>query len=362
MQEVIENQKSLLLDSVHRDAHAAMIARDGWLVPESYGDPAAEYAAVRNEGAGLLDLSPSGRIVVSGSEAVQFLNGLISNDMKTLGVHQWMWAALPNVQGRILAALRVARLQDDDAGPKFLIDTEASTKEIVYKNLQRFTLAGDFHVEDLTDNSVMFSLMGPRASELVAQVLWDAGGELPANGLAEFDSHIVLRSALDSNGFDLIEDSGGARLLWTSLIGAGARPVGYQTFDTLRIEAGIPRFGVDMDETNVVTETSLDDAVSYTKGCYVGQEIIARIKYRGHVAKKLRGLRFQTRIAMDAGSTVTSADGREIGRITSATFSPKLNCTIALAYLKYDFIEAGTNVMANSQAAEVSSLPFEGIA
>jgi len=177
-------------------------------------------------------------------------------------------------------------------------------------------------------------------------------------------SHItVMRSALfrESN-FDLIVEISHAADLWTNLISAGARPIGYKTLEVLRIEAGVPRFGIDMDETNVVTETSLDDAVSYTKGCYVGQEIIARIKYRGHVAKKLRGLRFKTAAGINPGATVSSTDGREVGKITSATFSPKLDCTIALAYLKYDYLAPGTTVMVAADTGavpgEVSDLPF----
>src|ERR1700741_5103749 len=108
-----------------------MVQRDGWSVPASYGDVAGEYAAVREAGAGLIDLSPRARLLVSGSEAVQFLNGLISNDMKTLEVGSWMPAAFPNVQGRLIASVRVVRLNDQGTdkkvSPTFLIDTEAAT-------------------------------------------------------------------------------------------------------------------------------------------------------------------------------------------------------------------------------------------
>ena len=143
---------------------------------------------------------------------------------------------------------------------------------------------------------------------------------------------------------------------------AGAQPVGYDALEILRIEAGIPRYGIDMDDTNVVTETNLDDAVSYTKGCYIGQEIIARIKYRGHVAKKLSGLLFDGTVAVRRRRFVNSVDGKEIGRITSATYSPELQRTIALAYLKYDYIASGTpvKVIAADQefSGKVVELPF----
>jgi folate-binding protein YgfZ len=130
----------------------------------------------------------------------------------------------------------------------------------------------------------------------------------------------------------------------------------------MRIEAGIPRFGIDMDETKVVTETNLDDAVSFTKGCYIGQEIIARIKYRGHVAKKLTGVHLDLKPAIESGAKIFSADEKEIGSITSATISPRLKQTIALAYVKYDYLEPGTKVKVVSGVDEysgiITELPF----
>jgi len=117
-----------------------------------------------------------------------------------------------------------------------------------------------------------------------------------------------------------------------------------------------------MNETNVVTETNLDDAISYTKGCYLGQEIIVRIKHRGHVAKKLTGLAFDNEVTIEPGATVQSDAGADVGRITSATFSPTLKRTVALAYIKYEFLNTGTTVKVSSSggpvAATVSELPF----
>jgi folate-binding protein YgfZ len=113
-----------------------------------------------------------------------------------------------------------------------------------------------------------------------------------------------------------------------------------------------------MDETNVVTETNLDDAVSYTKGCYLGQEIIVRIKHRGHVAKKLTGLRFESDQPVEAGSTIKSPDDKEIGRVTSVTFSPKLQTTIGLGYVRYEHLTPDTPIIVNNVAGSVQSLPL----
>ena len=127
------------------------------------------------------------------------------------------------------------------------------------------------------------------------------------------------------DGFDLLTSNDGARLLWKALINAGAKPVGADALEILRIEAGIPRYGMDMDETNVVTETGLDDSVSFTKGCYIGQEILNRIHTQGHVNKQLVGLVFppDPRLQLSYGDKLFSAE-QEIGSITSSTFSPAL--------------------------------------
>ena len=130
-------------------------------------------------------------------------------------------------------------------------------------------------------------------------------------------------------------------------------------YEVLRIENGAPLYGVDMDETTVVLETGLDEAVSFKKGCYIGQEIIARIHFRGHVAKKLTGLIFEDEnAAPHPNDEIKSSEDKNAGRITSVTFSPQLGKTIALAYVRYDYLAAGTKLKVNDAAAQVTDLPF----
>lgn len=355
------------LDAAHQGLGATMIEQDGWSVPQSYGDALREYAAVREGGCGVLDLSSRGRILVSGTEAVSFLNGLITNDMKTLAERSWMPAALPNVQGRLIASVRVIRLQDKATDKKvsanFLIDSEAATHASVLKNLERFTLAGDFHVTDVTSQTALISVQGSKCQEIVRSVLGDDAAAVQGNEVCVINDVTAMRASHSGEvGFDLLVDADHAIGLWESLQAEGAKPVGYEALEILRIEAGLPRYGVDMDETNVVTETGLDDAVSYTKGCYVGQEIIARIKYRGHVAKKLSGLLLAEETRADAGAVIKATDGKDIGRITSVTYSPHLGRAIALGYLKYDYLASGTRVRINAGdkeiEAQVTELPF----
>jgi folate-binding protein YgfZ len=311
----------------------------------------SEYSAVRDGGAGLIDLSSRGRIRVSGSEAVMFLNGLITNDVKSLGENRWMPAALANVQGRLIGAVRIVRGKD----PVFLIDTDAGSREGVLRTISRFTLAGDFRVADVTDETALLTLQGKRAAEIVEKVFGTPVSDLPRNGVVD---NIFRATHTAEDGFDLVIDTAQLTTVRNALVNAGALPISEDTAEILRVEAGIARYGRDMDETNVVTETNLDDAVSYTKGCYVGQEIIVRIKHRGHVAKKLTGLRLETDRQIEPGTIVKSSDDQEIGRVTSAVVSPRLGSTIALGYVRYEHLAAGTKVFVGDVAASVTELPF----
>lgn len=335
----------------------------------SNGDKLSEYQAVRTEGTGLIDLSCRARILVNGSEAIAFLNGLITNDMKTLAEKHWMPAAFPNVQGRLVASVRVIRLEHsgetDKSVSQFLLDAEGVSHGSILTLLNRFTLAGDFRVTDLTDELSMLSLQGKQALRIAQSVLGDIGAsdnEVHQVRWQAASVTVVHATHTAEDGFDLFVPKQRAPALSNALIDAGARPVGLDTLEVLRIEAGLPRYNIDMDETNVVSETNLDEAISFTKGCYIGQEIIARIKYRGHVAKKLTGLSFAGTEKIEPGAKIFSSDEKEIGRVTSATFSPTLNRTIALAYVKYDYLAPGTNVRVAEgeaqQQATVTSLPF----
>ncbi len=377
--------RGLPLEEAHARARASFAERDGYLVPASYGDAGGEYEAVRGGGAGLSDLSPRGRIEVRGREAVQFLNGLVTNDVKTLAPGAWMLAALPNPQGRLLAFARVFRPAGEES---FLFDTEPATRATVFRSLERFTLAGDFKVRDLTGETAQLSVQGARSREIVSALFGGEAARL-ARGRALVsalgDQPVTLARATHTaeDGFDLIVDACAALSLWDALVAAGARPVGYDALEVLRIEAGVPRYGADVSEANVVLEAGLDDAVSYTKGCYVGQEIIARIHWRGHVAKRLAGLALDDAGELKATdddaregetgtpragvvareSKIKSADGaREIGRVTSSALSPRLQKRIALGVIRYDSLAPGTEVLIESgggaRVARVAALPF----
>jgi folate-binding protein YgfZ len=346
------------LDETHERLGAKMREEGEWRLPAYYGDRAAEYDAVR-EGAraGLIDLSSRGRIEVSGSEAVQFLNGLITNDVKALEEGAWMRAAFPNVQGRLIAEARVLRLAPD----RFLFDTEAASCAPVLKTLERFTLAGDFRVGDLTGEIALLSVQGAHAANLIAATLGTEAAHVERGRISsakwnDRPLYVIRATVTAEDGFDLFVEATGAASLWDALTAAGARPLGFDALEVLRIEAGVARYGVDVDETNVVLEAVADDAVSFTKGCYIGQEIIARIHWRGHVAKKLTGLVFDQPVDAKRDDKIRAMDGREIGRLTSVTFSPQLSRTVALGYVKYDYLAPGTKVRVLSGERELTAI------
>jgi aminomethyltransferase len=331
---------------------------------------AQQYAAVREGGAGLFDLSARGRVEVGGAEAVQFLNGLVTNDVKTLGEGAWMRAAFPNAQGRLLASVRVLRL-----GANFIFDTEAATRDAMFKTLARFTLAGDFRVRDLSAETNALSVQGAGAREVLEAVLGEeaasvARGRVVAARFADASVNVIRATHTAEDGFDLIVGIGEVQRLRDALFAAGARAVGEEAQEVLRVEAGVPRYGVDADETNVVSEVVPEDALSFTKGCYIGQEIIARIHWRGHVAKKLTGLvldesadaRPPTADVLAGAKLSSESEERDAGRLTSCVYSPLLGRTVALGIVKYDFLAPGTRLRVAASdgevyAARVAELP-----
>ncbi|HEX8268099.1 MAG TPA: glycine cleavage T C-terminal barrel domain-containing protein [Pyrinomonadaceae bacterium] len=317
-----------------------------------------EYRAVRESGAGLFDFPKRGLIEVSGGEAVQFLNGMLTNDIAKLPENSWMLAAFPNVQGRLLAFVRVLKI-----GDKFLFDTESATREKVFNNLFRFTFAGDFKVRDLSEEMNLLSIQGKLAGEILNSKFQIPNSKAEVVD-AEFNDEkvfVINSTHTAEDGFDLFAPANLIQTLAKEFENAGAVKIGDEMREVLRIEAGIPLYGVDMDETTVVLETGLDEAVSFTKGCYVGQEVIIRIHHRGHVAKKLAGLIFDEPADVAPNGELKSPEGKNAGRVTSVAFSPVLNKQIALAYVRYDFLQPGTELLINENArAKVAQLPFVG--
>lgn len=292
------------------------------------------YNHIQSGGTGIYQQA-RGLISVRGGEAVQFLDGLISNDVKTLQDGGQMHAAFPDAKGRLAALVRVTR-----QGEVYLIELEEALRQKIYDNLFRFTMAGDFFVEDLSDEYKFIRVFDRKFIPITPPFL-------------EFDvrygtEYFVHRE----DAYDFVGE----------LKYLDAAEISEPLFELLRIERGIPLFGTDMDETTIVPELGIDGLISYQKGCYIGQEIIARIHFRGHVAKKLTGIKFSKDLQSQAqtlkGVELAAKDGKSAGRITSVTISPALEKVIALAYVRYDYLPTGTELHAGEQVGEVADLPF----
>ena len=353
------------LAALHAEAGARMTGHDGVRLPASFGDAAREYEAVRGGEAGAIDLSPlRATFAVEGGEAEQFLNGMVTNDVARLESDAWMLAAFPNVQGRLIGFARFLRLAPD----KFLLDTDRATHARILSTLERFTLAGDFRVSNCDAEMIVISIQGRRAKEFINSLFGTEAASLEntrINSSVWQDSNVIIirDTHTGEDGFDLFVETSQAPTLWNAFIESGARPIGFDTLETLRIEAGLPRYGADINETNVVLETGQDRAVSFTKGCYLGQEIIARIHFRGHVARRLAGLRFDGDASgIEREALLKSIDSKDAGRITSIARSPRLNETIALASVRYAYLAPDTELIAISgqreTKARVVELPF----
>ena len=288
------------------------------------------YEKIRNGSASGFYKQKRGLIVVAGGEAVQFLDGLITNDVKTLADGEEMRAAFPNAKGRLLAVVGVRR-----TGEKFLFETEVETYQKIFENLFRFTYAGDFFVEDLSERFVCYSFFGESKDsgfEDAEAFVINKKQFIPADKAEEFEKELT------GKGFVEIDD---------------------ELYETLRIEAGIPHYGVDMDEETVVPETGLENMISYNKGCYIGQEVIARIHFRGKVAKELKGLVFEDENPeIRPKDEIKSSDDKNAGFITSIIYSPKLGKTIALGYVRNAFAADGTGLKVGEYKAKVKTLPF----
>lgn len=317
------------------------------------------YDRIRNDGAVWFEFGNPGLIAISGSEAVQFLNGLVTNDVAALSDGGTMEAAFPNAKGRLIAVVRIFR-----EGEKFVFQTEDATYRKVLDNLARFTYAGDFHVEDLTDDFSVAAVRGADTDSALARVMtlngvvpdsatWSRGG---------FDGNeVVITPAVRLKGFDVRVPRDRTESLRMALAGSDAVEVSGELAEVLRVESGRPRYGPDMDEETVVPEIGDEGLISYNKGCYIGQEVIARIHFRGKVAKELTGVIFEDPDAVvRAGEELLTSEGRNAGSVRSVVFSPKLGRPIALAYVRHSHLEHGTVLYAGGRECSVRALPFIG--
>jgi folate-binding protein YgfZ len=325
--------------------------------------PRASYDAARQRAA-LIDRSDRGRIVVSGKDRASYLQGLLTNDILALGAGTGCYAAYLTPQGRMIADLWVYEL-----GDVILLTMSGDVTPTILSKLDQFIFSEEVQIGDVTETFAQIAIVGPDATRIGSQVLSGVSTEelaaLPEHGNRRVrfrDQPAIVVRVTDTGepGFDVLVDRSSKSALVVALAEAGATEIDGAVADILRVEAGIPRFHRDMDEETIPLEAGLESrAISLTKGCYVGQEVIIRVLHRGHgrVARKLVGLSLEGSVVPEADSEV-QADGRGIGRVTSAVTSLATQKPIALAYVQRDFTTAGTRVSVNGTSAVVTSLPF----
>ena len=329
-----------------------------------------QYQALR-ERAGIVDRTARGRLRLTGEDRRSYLQGLLTNDIAALTPGTGCYAALLTAQGRMLADMRVLEL-----GDAILMDVDRSIATMVRDHLDRFIFSEDVQVIDETASLAQIGVYGPAAAAALRTGLSTEDPSVSPDALeamAIFSSRLVqfagggailVRSdEIGLAGFDIFVDAARADALRDALRRAGTIDVGGDVAEVVRIEAGRPAFGKDMTTDTIPLEAGIEDrAISMTKGCYVGQEIIVRVLHRGHgrVARRLVGLTLDASAPVPAeGATIGSGD-REIGVVTSATSSPALGRPIALGYLHRDFVEPGTVVQIGQTSAVVSATPFVG--
>ncbi len=333
-----------------------------------YGDTLREHAALR-ESAGVLDLSFRGRLCVVGADRARFLHGQVTNNIKDLKPGLGCYAAITTNKGKLQSDLNVHCLADE-----LLLDFEPGLAAKIAERLEKFVVADDAQVVDVTPHYGLLSVQGPQAAEIVAAlVIFPA---LPGKSFQSVkvsdatlgDIYLVNLPRTGAAGFDLFGPVAAMGAVADKLIAAakqsGGRACGWAALELARIEAGIPRFGADMDETNLPQEAGIESrAVSFTKGCYIGQETINRIRTIGQVSRALRGLRLPEALpALPARGEKLLHQGKEVGHITSAAVSPVLSANIALGYVRKECNAVGTELTLRNESGEwsvqVVALPF----
>ena len=361
---------SLSLHELHAQIGGVFGEQSGAEVVLNYANPAAEHAALHTSAAAF-DLGFRSRVCVIGADRVKFLNGQVTNNVAALKTGEGCYATLVNAKGKVQSDFNIFALADE-----LLLDCEPGLTRAVTERLEKYVIADDAQMIEAAPHYGLLSVQGPRAAEAVALLgLETEPPKIPRSIAAINDAtlgtlYLANLPRTGTAGFDLYVPAASLAAVFDKLIAAtravGGCAAGWQALETARIEAGIPRFGADFDETNLPSEAGLDaTAVSYSKGCYIGQEIIARLRTYGHVAKALRGLRLADHAnALPARGDKILKDGKEVGYVTSAVDSPTLHARLALGYVRREANEIGAELTVRSAsgecAARIVTLPFQG--
>ncbi len=318
-----------------------------------YTDTSEEYWAVKRS-AGLGDLSHLGRLNVSGKDRIAFLNGLLTNDIAKLKENSGIHSLLLNTKARVLADLYV-----HSQPGSMVVDTCETSAERVKETLDQFIITEDVKIEDATRKTVLITVQGHSSAQILKETLKVEIGDLrPLQSLTLGPSLIIARDRTGQGGYDILLPSDEAEAVWQGFMLKGEHspvPVGLDALEILRLEAGLPRYGVDVNDATIVLEAGYQDAISFTKGCYMGQEVVARATHIGRVNRRLVQLEVDTEKRLDNRSRIL-ADGGEVGSITSSAFSPGVAKTFAMGYVGRESASAGRELAVASGGEKLRAI------
>ena len=311
---------------------------------------ATAYQDLRNEAA-WIDLSGRGKIRATGEDRARLLHAMTTNHVQQLVTGQGCYAFFLSAQGRILSDVNIFCLPE-----YFLLDTQPETRQKVFDHLDKFIIADDVTLEDVTESLATVNLEGPESDE----VLVSLNAPIPASpwGIEPWGNRWIAQvNSTGSEGFSIFTPTDEKSDLIAQLESAGAVEADAESADVVRLEHGKPRYGLDITEAHIPQETQQMHALHFSKGCYLGQEIVERVRSRGHVNKMLAALEIEGEEEPVTGTKVQSA-GKDVGEITSAAFSPSQGKVVALAIVRVDALAAKELTVNGAVAAPRQSLPI----
>jgi folate-binding protein YgfZ len=310
-----------------------------------------QYAAAHNA-AVVIDRSSRGTVALTGGDRASFLHALLTNDIAGLAPGKGVYAAYLTPQGRMVSDMRII-----ETGSRMLLNVAGDVAASLAERFDKLIFSEDVQARDATGELATIGIHGPSAAAMIKRATGISAADL-TNQYDNITSNtltIVRDDELGLPGYDLYVPAIDADVIRAKLVEAGAVPASEETGETLRIEAARPRFGIDMTTDTIPLEAGLEDrAISFTKGCYVGQEVIIRVMHRGHgrVARRLVSIVLSNGAVPARGDKVHAAD-RVVGEITSAAASPKLAAPLALGYVQRDHAAPGTELTVNGSQARV---------
>ena len=323
----------------------------------SFGDPASELAALRRA-AGVFDLGGRGMLVLTGEDRVRWLNGMVTNNTRDLPLNHGNYSLLLNAQGRIQGDLLAY-----NRGDYILVITDIAQVGKIKGIFDKYIIMDDVEVADISEKLTAIGVAGPQSRDVLVKAGFTIP-ELTAGKVADIEWSgfgVTVARGLGDRGesYEIWFAFGNEATVWDALVKAGAIPVGFEALEWLRILNGIPRYGIDMTERYLPQETGQTRALHFAKGCYIGQEIVERIRSRALLHRALTG--FEIEGAPPAAGSPVMGSEKQVGEVTSSASIPLDDSTrsFALGYIRNESSAPGTQVRIGEAIARVSALPFQ---